>query len=268
MKQLLLIVAVLVVATGGVHAQPADATAAPKITLARRLYDEGIDALDKGQWSLAYDRFKASYELAPRVLTLFNLAGAQGQTGRLVEATENYRRFLRDTGDGRYPGLRTDAANQLELLGKQIAQLSVEIANLEPNDMIVIDEVEFPQAALHEAIPLNPGTHVARIQRAAAVLATRTVTLTSGSAEVVHIELPVTPPDLVVHEVPAPPRGTAPPARAAPIAPVAPPKPVDHGPRRAWLRSPWLWSGVAIVAAGAATGGYLLARSPDGIRIH
>jgi hypothetical protein len=259
MKQLFLIVAVLVATTGGVHAESADATSAPKVTLARQLYDEGVDAFGKGQWSLAYDRFKASYELAPRVLTLYNLAVAQGQLGRLVEATESYRKFLRDTGDGRYPERRTDATNQLELLGKQIAHLTLDITNRESSDVIVIDEVEFPQVALREAIPMNPGPHVARIQRGAAMLATRTVTLTSGAAETVHIELPVKSPDLVVHTAPDPP---------AVIGAAIPPKPVDHGTNRAWLRSPWLWAGVAVVVAGTATGAYVLTRSPDGIRIH
>lgn len=262
MKQLLLIVVVLVVATGGVHAESADSSSASKVTLARRLYDEGVDALGKGQLSLAYDRFKASYELAPRVLTLYNLAGAQGRTGRLVEAAETYRKFLHDTGDGRYPELRTEAENQLELLDKQIAHLTLDLTNLDPTDVIAIDEVEFPQAALHEAIPINPGSHAARIQRGPAVLATRTVTLTSGAAETVHIELPVKSPDLVIHKTPDPSGVTA------PTTPAAPPKPADHGPSRAWLRSPWLWSGVAVVVAGTATGAYLLMRSPDGVRVY
>jgi hypothetical protein len=262
MKQLLLIVVVLVAATGDVRAQSATSTSAPKVALARRLYDEGVDAVNQGQWSLAYDRFKASYELDPRVLTLYGLAYAQDHTGRLVEATETYRRFLRDTSDGRYPEYRTNATNQLDLLGKQIAQLTIEITNLDPTDVVAIDEIEFPQAAVHEAIPMNPGSHVARIRRGTAMLATRTVTLASGATETVHIELPVKPPDLVVHKTPDPPGLTA------PTTPTDPPKPVDHGASRAWLRSPWLWSGVAVVVAGTATGAYLLMRSPDGVRVY
>jgi hypothetical protein len=257
MKQLLLIAVVLVVTTTGVRAESADATSATKVTLARRLYDEGVEAVDKGQWSLAYDRFKTSYELAPRVRTLYNLAGAQGQTGRLVEATENYRKFLHDTGDGRYPELRTEATNQLDLLGKQIAQLTLDITNLDPSDAIAIDDVEFPRAALREAIPMNPGSHVARIQRGTAILATRTVTLGSGAAEAVHIDLPVKPPDLTIHQAPDPPLATA-------LA--APAKPVEPGASRAWLRSPWLWAGVAAVVVVGAGGTYLLTR-PSGVVI-
>jgi hypothetical protein len=252
MKHLLLIGVVLIATTAGVRAESADAASAAKITLARRMYDEGVEAMGKGQWNLAHDRFKTSYELSPRVVTLYNLACAQGQTGRLVEAAEGYRTFLRDTGDGRYPDLRTEATGQLELLGKQIAQLTLEITNLEPGDAVAIDDVEFPQAALHEAIPMNPGSHVARIQRGTAVLSTRTVALTMGAAEAVKIELPVKSPDLVVH-----------PPSESPIvtAPAAAPRPVDRGTSRSWLRSPWLWSGVAAVVVASAGGAYLLTRS-------
>lgn len=233
MKQLFSLVVILVATTGGVHAQSADTTTAPKVNLARRLYDEGVDASGKGQWNLAYDRFKTSYELAPRVLTLFNLAYAQGQTGQVVEATENYRKFLRDTGDGRYPDLRTDATNQLELLGKQIAQLTLDITHLEPSDVIAIDEVEFPQAALHEAIPMNPGPHVVLVRRGTVVIATRAVTLASGESNLTHIELRV-----------------------------AMPGPAHRGASSAWLQSPWLWFAVAILGAATASGVYRFTRSP------
>src|SRR5262249_54549203 len=156
MKQLLLI-AISVFATATVaFAQPADSTSAAKVPVARRLYDEGIEAVGKGRWSVAHDRFKASYDLAPRVLTLFNLAGSQAHAGRLVEPPGGYRRCRREPRDGRYPELRTAATTQLELLEKQIAQLPPDIANIDAKDVIAIDEIEFPHAALHEPIPMNP----------------------------------------------------------------------------------------------------------------
>jgi len=258
MNQLLLIVAITITAAGAAHAQPADATAGSKLPLARRLYEEGVDAIGKARWASAFDRFKASYELAPRVLTLFNLAYAQAQTGRLVEAVESYRRFLRETTDGRYPDLRTSAAGQLELLDKQIAQITLDVTNIEPDDVIAIDDVEFPQSVLREPIPMNPGPHVARVQRGQRVLATRSLTLTAGAPEAVHLELPVKPLDLTVHATAAPPSVTTP--LPGPVRP-------DHGSSHAWLRSPWLWSGVAVVLAGGAAGAYLFTR-PDGVAVH
>jgi hypothetical protein len=257
MKQLLLIVALTVAAAGGARAQPAEPTALATLPLARRLYEEGVDAVGKGRWSIAFDRFKASYEVAPRPQTLYNLAGAQGQTGRLVEAAENYRRFLRETADGRYADLRSVATEQLELLDKQIAQLTLDVPNIEPGDVIAIDDIELPQAVLRQAIPVNPGPHIARVQRGAKVVATRTLALAAGAAESVRIELPVKPLDLEVHHAADPPGVTAtqpPPARV-------------QGTGHAWLRSPWLWSGLAVVVAGGAASAYLLTR-PDGVTVH
>ena len=259
----LLVIALLALAPASALAQSADPSTAAKLPLARKLYDEGIDAMGKGRWSIAYDRLKASYELAPRVLTLFILASAQSQTGRLVEASESYRRFLRDTSDGRYNELRTEATSQIEQLDKQIAQVTIDVTHIEPDDVIMIDEIEFPQAALHQAIPMNPGTHTARIQRGQNVLATRKITLTSGATEAVQIELPIQPPDLTVHRDPesgAPGvTGTATTRRTEPPPPT---------PQRSLLRSPWLWAGVAVGVVGAGAGPYLLTRSPDGGTIH
>jgi hypothetical protein len=268
MKQLLLIVAFTIAATSGTSAEPAESTSVAKLPLARRLYEEGVDAVGKGQWSIAFDRFKASYELAPRVMTLFNLAGAQAQTGRLIEAAENYRRFLRETTDGRYPELLTVATNQLELLDKQIAQIILDVTNIESGDVIAIDEIEFPHVALREVIPMNPGPHTARVSRGGKVIATRTLALAAGAVESIRIELPAKQLDLEIHQ-PAEPATVAAKAPGPMRSPSAAPLlgGVDHGSSHTWLRSPWLWSAVAVVVAGSATGAYLLTRT-DGVAVH
>ena len=268
MKQLLLIVMMTLMTAGAALAQSAESSSAAKLPLARRLYDEGMDAANNGSWSLAYDRFKASYELAPRVMTLFNLAGAQAQTGRLVEATESYRRYLRETADGRYPELRSYASNQLESIGKQIAQVTLDVPSIEPHDTIVIDEIEFPHAALHQPIPMNPGTHVARILRGASVLATHTVTLASGATESIQLDLPAKQLDLGIHEPVSPPPVNPPVVTSPYVTSAAIASNADrHDSNHAWLRSPWLWSIAAVVVAGSATGAYLLTR-PDGAAVH
>jgi hypothetical protein len=235
-----------------------------KLPRARRLYEEGIDAVSKGRWSIALDRFKASYELAPRAQTVFNLAGAQSQTGRLVEAAETYRKFLRETGDGRFSELRIVAVEQLELLDRQIAQVTLDIIHLEPGDVVAVDEVELPHAALREAIPMNPGPHVARVQRGARVIGTRSLTLAAGAAEAVRLELPVKALDLEVRPRVEPPAVTAMTAMTATTAMMPQPVPAPRAASRGWLRSPLLWSGVAVVVAGGAVGTYLLTR-PDGV---
>jgi hypothetical protein len=254
MKQLLLIVAATLALTASALAQPADSAAANKIPVARRMYDEGVDAVNKGRWSVAHDRFKASYELAPRVLTLFNLAGAQAQTGRLVEAAESYRRFLRETTDGRYPEFRADATTQLDALEKQVAQVTLDVTNVDAADVIMVDEIEYPHAAIREPIPMNPGPHVARIKRGDALVGSKSITLSPGAAETVRIELPVKTVDLTVRKNP----DASPPGVTGTAALDG--KQDDHESKGGVLRSPWFWGAVAVVVVGGAVGAYVLTR--------
>lgn len=254
MKQLVLIVAATLALTAVAVAQPAD-TAANKVPVARRMYEEGVDAVNKGRWSVAHDRFKASYDLAPRVLTLFNLAGAQAQTGRLVEAAESYRKFLRETSDGRYPDLRSDATTQLDALEKQVAQVTLDIANIDAGDQIVIDDVDFPHSALREPIPMNPGPHVTRIKRGDQLVGSKSITLSPGSAETVHIEVPVKTVDLNVRNPGTPDSSSGVTGTAALDG-----KQSDREHKGGVLRSPWFWGAVAVVVVGGAVGAYFLTR--------
>lgn len=258
MRALLLSFAMLVASSSVVWAQPSgDSTAASKITVARRLYEEGVEAVGKGRWSVAHDRFKASYELSPRVLTLFNLAGAQRETSRFVEASESYRKFLRETSDGRYPELRAEATGALESIEKQIAQLTLVAPNLDAGDAIAIDDVEFPRSALGEPFPMNPGAHAIAVRRDGAPLTSRSITLGPGVAETVTLDLPKKA-DLRLRADPAAERTIAGERQDDP------PKSRKSG---GLLRSPWFWTVAAVVVAGGATGAYFLTRPDDGVLV-
>lgn len=240
-----------------VRAQPADDTSASKVQLARRLYDEGLEAVNKSRWSVAYEKFKASYELAPRVLTLFNLAASQAQTGRVVDATESYRRFLRETSDGRYPDLRTDATTQIEALEARTSQLTLDVKQLAASDTIMLDQVPFPHAGLREPLPMNPGDHAVTVARDGLTVARREFELAPGAAETITIVLP-TKADLQLSP-------GSPIAAPAPVSGGSPPPPRDEG---GTLSSPWFWTAVVVIAGGATAGGYFLLRdNSDAITI-
>jgi hypothetical protein len=247
-----LALACFVIAPGRVSAQQSDTDAA-KIQVARKLYDEGVDAVKQSRWSVAYDKFKASHELAPRVLTLMNLAGAEQNTNRFVEASESFRRFLRETSDGRYPELRASATAALESIEKQIAQMTLKVTNLDPSDAVKVDESDFPQSALGEPFPMNPGSHAVWVVRGGAKLGTKTFALTAGAAETVTVDLnkkvePQAPLTTATSDTLTGTNFSA-----------APPAEKTKG---SILRSPWLWVGVgAVVVAGGVTAYYLSTRS-------
>ncbi|HEU4729315.1 MAG TPA: hypothetical protein VFT22_15545 [Kofleriaceae bacterium] len=254
MKCLFVLTAVALMTAGIAHGQGADTASATKVQIARKLYDEGVEAASKGQWSLAYDKFKSSYELQARSATLFNLASAQAQTGRLVEASESYRRFLRET-DSRYADSRADATSQLDSIEKQIARLTLQITNLEQGDVVTVDDIEFPQSVLREPIPMNPGAHVVVVRRGSSMLVTRQITLATGAAESMQIDVQAKV-DLTLHPADGASQTTGTGGVAVRDEPEV---------KRSVLRSPWLWSAAAIVIVGSVTATYFLTRGNDDV---
>src|SRR5204863_290633 len=83
--------------------------------------------------------FTRSYDLAPRPLTLFNLAGAQVITGKLVAASESYRRFVRDTPAGIHQSYKEEAERALRTLEARIPSIRVTASGLGARDEILLD---------------------------------------------------------------------------------------------------------------------------------
>lgn len=236
-----------------------DAAASAKVKLARRLFNEGVEATRGSRWRTAHDKFKKSYELAPRVLTLFNLASAQFRTERYVEAAESYTKFLAQTSDGRYQEFRDEARTQLSEIENKIGVLVITAENLESGDSLELDGVSYPHSALGEELSVNPGSHEILVRRDGATIATRSVSVAGGSAERVTIEIDRgPPPDLRV-----------PPPRDDELADSGSGLVVDRrGAERrddggSIFRSPWLWTAVAVVVGGAAAGYFMLNREAD-----
>lgn len=186
MRRIIVIILALVASVGVTHAQD-DSTAASKIPIARRLFKEAVEAVRQEKWELAREKFRKSYELAPRVLTLLNLGGAQFETGRYVEAAESYSRFLRQTDDGRYPNERRDARKQLERIDSRLAYATIVVRNLAAGDVLTIDGVVFPSSVLGEPLTLNPGTHRVAVKRGDKPIASRRIELVPGASRTIRL---------------------------------------------------------------------------------
>src|SRR6266851_1883903 len=102
----------------------ADASAADRAT-ARAMAEEGQDALSRGDYRLAEDRFGRADSLIHAPTLLLGLARAQAGLGRVVEAHEIYKRILRE---GAKPGSPApffkavgDAAKEVDLIAARLA---------------------------------------------------------------------------------------------------------------------------------------------------
>jgi hypothetical protein len=219
----LALLATLTCARGAAAQDPAPTAA--EVTLAREQFRDGVAAARTGRWWEALEAFTRSYELAPRPATLLNLAGAQVETGHLVEGAESYRRFLREA-DGR-------AAQRIPMAEAALAAVEPRIAR----DVVSLDEFFFLEVVLGEELPVNPGAHALRVERDGAEVGRAEFDVVEGERRLAPIAL------------------TLPPGEEAPAESAGP----------AWLRSPWFWTAVGVVVVGAAVGiGVGVATSGDG----
>lgn len=237
------------------------------------LFRQGVQAARDGRWPDALDAFARSYELSPRALTLMNLAGAQARTGRLLEATEGYRRFLVEATDERTRGYREPVARALREVETRTPRVRLEIAGVLPTDRIQIGDRSYLGNQTLAELPINPGEHRVVVRRGEPALVVGRAQFSIAEGQRTRVSVPLGPPE---PEPPATPT----------VAPTAPQPPVVPSPRRvaqqdqrthapalpvrrddddrgggSVLASPVFWVVVGIVVAGGATAGILLATS-------
>lgn len=186
------------------------AQSASEQALARDQFRAGVAAARAGQWVEAVDAFQRSLELAPRPMTMMNLAGALVQVGRLVEAAEAYRMFLAEATSGAAARVRGEAQSQLEALEPRIPHVRLHVYELAESDVVQLDEYQLSQAAIDAPLPVDPGAHVVTISRDGAVIATRELQIAEAEEATVELRVEALPPVTDVATGPDP------------LAPVAP----------------------------------------------
>jgi Tfp pilus assembly protein PilF len=229
----LALVVVLLVAIGVTFARPASAQSSSDARLANDLYKTGHEKVKAGDWEGARDAFMRAYALYPQPVILANLAGAEVQTGRLVQATEHYRQFLKNT-QGLDPSEVEIAKKAMATVEARLAHLRITVANAKPSDSVELDGHALPPAALDIDYPVDPGKHILRIIRDGAEDARADVTVAERETKSVR---------LVAKPV-------------AYAAPVIGPPPSDEKDKKSGgsiFSSPWFWVASGVVVIGAAT---------------
>ncbi len=222
--------------------------------MARQLSSDAVAAARAGDWERAADLFQQAYDLAPRPLALYNLASAQRNIGRLVDADENFRRFLRETAPGEHDDFRAEAVAAREVLATQIAYAQVSVENMANDDVVRLDGVALTAALLGRSIPIDPGEHLGEVVRGDSVVASESITVDPGDT----VQL-----NLVARPVAVDPEIVAEQAEQANATNAAIQQQVDEGDDDGGVH-PAVWVTIAVVvAAGLAVGGYFLFREDD-----
>lgn len=202
------------------------------VRLANDLYKTGHEKVKAGDWEGAREAFARAYALYPQPIILVNLAGAEVQTGRLVQATEHYRQFLKNAS-GLDPAEVDIAKKAMAKVEVRLAHLRVHVANAASSDAIELDGRPLPAAALDVDYPVDPGEHVVRVVRGGAEEARAEVALAEGESKSIR---------LVAKPV----------AFASSPSKPAPADERDHK-SGSIFSSPWFWIASGVVVVGAAT---------------
>jgi tetratricopeptide (TPR) repeat protein len=144
----------------GAHAQGQDGEAS-------RQFAAGLAHARAGQWGSALSAFEAAYRLDPRRLSaLFNLAGAQLRTGKMLHAHANYHRLHERKDAALGPAHRRSVERQLKLIEERIPRLRIELPGLRADDRVLLDKTRLYANELDIELWVDPGAHVLAVYRA------------------------------------------------------------------------------------------------------
>jgi hypothetical protein len=208
-----------------VHAQ---AVQNSQQALSREQFEIGVRAAEAQRWPEAVRAFERAYALVPSAGILLNLATSLVESGRLVDGAEAYRRFLRIATSGAAFERRGEAEAALADIERRIGHARLDVVGLVARDRVLLDGQVLASAALNMDLPVDPGSHVVRVERSGSIVAERRFAMQQAETHTVHI---VAPP---------------------------PPRDVSHRPAPSVFASPWFWTITGVlVAGGVATGVFL-----------
>jgi hypothetical protein len=258
-----LVVACLVATVAPTSAQ---ADSVEDQAIARSLAGDGLEALKKGDFKTAEDRFRRAEQLFPDppTITLGLARSLKGQK-RYVAAQEAYNRIVRR---GKRPGDSAafekavdDAVAEKDEIAKLIGSLTINVKGAD-KPVVTLDGAPVNAATLGVRRPIDPGQHEIKVSAPGKLDARRVINVGEAGATSVDIELATDPKAVAaaaaVAAAPAPePVKAAPAAAPTPLAtPVKAPEPPRADESSSLFASPWFWSAIGVTVAGAGVAFY------------
>ncbi len=220
--------ATLCVAASVALASPAGAQSEADVALARQLATEGIKLWQGKKFAPALDKLQRAEALYDAPIHVVYIARCQVELGRLVEASEAYRKLARVQLAPNAPQAFKDAVEaaepELEKLEPKIPSLRIDVEPKGVNGLDVrIDGQAVSAAVIGLERPTNPGSHTVRVAAPGYEAAEKSVALEVGGKQAVQLTLVAGAEPRPVAAKP-PGDGTTPPA-GSPGAGTAPAEP-------------------------------------------
>ncbi len=152
-----LVVAVLLASFMGAAPALADGTGTDPVAAAA-LFQEGRDAVKRGDYASACPKLADSYRLDPAPGTLLNLADCNEHLGKLASAWQLFQQAIEhlSSGDARLAPAKQRAA----ALEASLPRLTVVLSPSAPEGTTVKrDSTDLGKGGLNTALPVDPGDH-------------------------------------------------------------------------------------------------------------
>lgn len=179
------------------HAMPAHAQEAStgqeseealRTAAARGLFEEGMDAVDRRDFETAADRLTRSLELRESVVVRTNLGLVLIEVGRFVEASEHFRRVLRNAQAS--AEAHDAAAARLAEIEPRIGRLQIVIGGARDDVRAELDGRPLDEAMIGVPQPADPGAHRVVLHRGSREIASAEASVESGQLATLRVEAP------------------------------------------------------------------------------
>jgi hypothetical protein len=237
-------------------AQTSPLTADPQAKVqAQTLLGQGTKLYGQGDVAGALEKFSAAYAAYPSPKLMFNIAQANRDLGRPVEALEAFEKFLAGVADASSETV-ADVRKSVAELQRKLGRIQIDCET--PGAEVSIDGRSVGLAPLPDPIWATPGHHQVTAKHASAALAIEDVDVSAGSVSTVTVRLA---PVVVPVAAPAP--------KAAPDFDLQATLPSSGAREGWWLGRKWTWvaaGSTVLLAAGAVTAGVLMQSKFDSLR--
>jgi len=240
--------ALVLLVAGAAHAAPSRGES-PEYQRAIR---SALAEFDAGNFPEARALFSTAHELYPNARTYRGLGFVEFELRNYVDAIAHLEAALSSDKKPLEGDVRRSTEELLLRAREMIAKVTLRI--LPRAESLRVDGVDVLLSD-DEALTMPVGDHVVEVRTTGYLTERRPLKVARGGALSVTIELK---------------RVEAKPENGPRVAETGAPASADSShpsdtppPRRAWYKSPWLWTSVAVVAVGAGVGTYFLLRRDD-----
>lgn len=163
-----------------------------RLATARRLFAEGKEKMDRGEWDGAVERFLAATRIKDTPGLRYHIAVCEERAGRLLQARTQYEAARRLLEIRPAPDVDELLGPALRRLEQKIPRLRIVLSASAAPELVAVDGVELPDWSEGDAMPLDPGEHEVRVQVPGYLLFSTRITLAEGQ----HRTLPVVPEEV------------------------------------------------------------------------